>query len=179
MSDLETFLEVSNRFSRIAIMMYAVERELEKVLTLLRNKIRERGFTQLEVQEALGWGRSYISQLLTKQKSLRIEQVLLILNVIGVEPGEFFGELYNFHASEPGFEDPRRFSRYPSSLPRFPAGAAGQKDRPSEEFEHNFRELKSLLRGLLRLLDDKGILKAEELDAAVSASKSGSLIDDL
>ena len=159
-------------------MMYAVERELDRVLTLLRNKIRERGFTQLEVQEALGWGRSYISQLLTKQKSLRIEQILLILNVIGVEPGELFGELYNFH-SEPGFEDPRRYSRYPSSLPRFSAGAAGQKDRPNEEFEHNFQELKSLLRGLLRLLDDKGILKAEELDAAVSASESGSIIDDL
>ena len=71
-------------------MMRTIERELDRVLTLLRNKIRERGFTQLEVQEALGWGRSYISQLLTKQKSLRIEQVLLILNVVGVDPGEFF-----------------------------------------------------------------------------------------
>ena len=41
--------------------MTTLERELDRVLTLLRNKIRERGFTQLEVQEALGWGRSYIS----------------------------------------------------------------------------------------------------------------------
>ena len=80
------------------------ERELDRVLTLLRNKIRERGFTQLEVQEALSWGRSYISQLLTKQKSLRVEQVLLILEVIGVKPGEFFGELYHF----PQGEAPRR-----------------------------------------------------------------------
>ena len=79
-------------------MQKIVERELERVLTLLRNKIRERGFTQLEVQDALSWGRSYISQLLTKQKSLRVEQVLLILNVIGVEPGEFFAELYRFPA---------------------------------------------------------------------------------
>ena len=64
--------------------MMMVDAEVNRVLTLLRNKIRERGFTQLQVQEALSWGRSYISQLLTKQKSLRVEQVLLILNVIGV-----------------------------------------------------------------------------------------------
>ena len=38
--------------------MLSVDRELDRVLTLLRNKIRERGFTQLEVQEALSWGRS-------------------------------------------------------------------------------------------------------------------------
>ena len=69
-----------------------VEREVDR--SLLRNKIRASGFTQLEVQEALGWGRSYISQFLTKQKKLRLEQVLSILNVIEVEPAAFFGELY-------------------------------------------------------------------------------------
>ncbi len=74
--------------------MRQVERELDRCLTLLRDKIREQGFTQLEVQEALGWGRSYISQLLTRQKNLRIDQVVMIMNVIGVEPAEFFGELY-------------------------------------------------------------------------------------
>ena len=164
MPDFETFLEVTIHFSRIAIMMYAVERELDRVLTLLRNKIRERGFTQLEVQEALGWGRSYISQLLTKQKSLRIEQVLLILNVIGIDPREFFGELYNFPASGTRFEDPRSYSDYPPSLPRFSPGPAGQGDRPSEELENSFQEFNSRLLGLLRLLVDKGILKAEDLD---------------
>ncbi len=53
----------------------------------------QRGYTQLEVQQELGWGRSYISQLVTKQKSPRVEQVLLILGVIGVDPAEFFAEL--------------------------------------------------------------------------------------
>ena len=54
--------------------MRRVDRDLDRILTLLRNRIRERGFNQLEVQEALGWGRSYISQLLTQQKSLRIDR---------------------------------------------------------------------------------------------------------
>ena len=57
--------------------MRAVERDLDRILSLLRNRIRERGFTQLEVQETLGWGRSYISQLVTRQKSLRVEHVLM------------------------------------------------------------------------------------------------------
>ncbi len=74
--------------------MTAIERDIDKWLTLLRNKIVERGFTQAEIQEALGWGKSYISQLLTKQKPLQAEQTLLILSVIGVDPGTFFTELF-------------------------------------------------------------------------------------
>ena len=81
--------------------MRQTEAELNRYLTLLRDKIRERGHTQLEVQGALGWGRSYISQLLTKQKALRVEQVLLILKVIAVDPVEFFGSQY----WEPSDED--------------------------------------------------------------------------
>jgi transcriptional regulator with XRE-family HTH domain len=78
--------------------MDAIEKEVDRVLTLLRNKIRERGFTQLEVQSTLGWGRSYISQLLTKQKGLRVEQVLRILEVIGVDAFQFYAELYNLNS---------------------------------------------------------------------------------
>lgn len=78
----------------------SVERELDRTLTLLRNKIREQGFTQLQVQAELAWGRSYISQLLTKQKSLRVEQVLRILQVIHVDPADFYKELYRFPESE-------------------------------------------------------------------------------
>ncbi len=74
--------------------MRKIDRDIDRILTRLRNLIREQGFTQLGVQETLGWGRSYISQLLTKQKSLRLDQVLLILNVVGADPAEFFGEVY-------------------------------------------------------------------------------------
>ncbi len=155
--------------------MMTVERELDRVLTLLRNKIRERGFTQLEVQEALGWGRSYISQLLTKQKSLRVEQVLLILNVIGVDPSEFFGELYHFpSAGQHGAAAPS-FSRYASSAPGHSGGiASGSESATGDEFSRTFHELRALLRGLLWLLTDKGILDADELSTAVSSSSNES-----
>ncbi len=73
---------------------HEVENGIERMLTLLRKKIRGQDFTQIEIQEPLGWGRSYISQLLSRQKALRVDQVLTILNTIGVAPAAFFGELY-------------------------------------------------------------------------------------
>ncbi len=71
-----------------------VAAELERLVAHLRMTLRQAGFTQLEVQETVGWGHSYISQLFTRQKLLRVDQVLLILAVIGVEPAEFFREVY-------------------------------------------------------------------------------------
>ncbi len=127
-----------------------VDNEVDRYLTLLRNKIREKGFTQLQVQEALSWGRSYISQLLTRQKSLRIEQVLLILDVIGIDPADFFAELY-----------------YPGTVGnagrRSPAGFEAANGR----LAGNFEELRALVRGLVWLLVDKEIIDADDLTETV------------
>ena len=79
--------------------MLIVETEVDRCLRLLRLKMREQGFSQTKVQKMLGWGESYISQLMTKQKCLRYAHVLAILNVIGVEPGAFFGELFGTGAA--------------------------------------------------------------------------------
>ena len=69
-------------------------RDITRYLSLLRNVIHESGWTQLEVQAQLCWGRSYISQLITGTKALRVDQVLSILKTIDVSPGEFFARLY-------------------------------------------------------------------------------------
>ncbi len=121
--------------------------EVARYLTLLRNKIRHQGFTQLEVQEALGWGRSYISQLLTKQKALRVEQVLLILSVVGIDPREFFQELYG-----------AAFYRGP----RLQTQEAGE-----ETLHRELEELRSLVHGLADLLLGEGLITAEDLSVAV------------
>ena len=120
--------------------MLSIDHEVERFLTLIRNKIRERGYTQLEVQESLGWGRSYISQLLTRQKGLRVEQVLSMLDIIGVEPASFFAELYGSASIE--------------SAPQN-AGVA--------ELRRDLREMRTLLRGLVDLLVDNNLIQAEEL----------------
>ena len=136
--------------------MRQVEAEVDRYLTLLRNVIRQRGFTQLEVQQALGWGRSYISQLLTKQKALRVEQVLLILNVIGVDPVEFFAELYGW----PG-------APYAASGPAL----APMDPEQAEERQREIQELRGLLNGVVGLLVEKGVIGGEELRVAVEAAE--------
>ena len=133
--------------------MADVNREIDLILTLLRNKIRERGFTQLEVQAALGWGRSYISQLFTKAKTLRVDQILLMLNVIGVHPAEFYGELYRRPRETAAWE---------------PTDAGAATDRESiDDLRHSSQELGAVMRGLLALLIDKGIITPSELSEAV------------
>lgn len=128
-----------------------VRAEVDRALTLLRNKIRERGFTQLEVQQALSWGRSYISQLLTRQKALRLEQILSILNVIEIEPGEFFAELYQYPRGGSG--------RWPAVV-------------DAEELESNARklgELDALVRNLLQVLIDRGLVDRVDLPSTADS----------
>ena len=133
--------------------MWPLEAELDRCLTLIRNKIRAQGFTQLEVQEALGWGRSYISQLLTKQKALRVEQVLLILDVIDVDAAEFFAELYPGPGLRPGLSfDARRPARWPE-----------------------LEELRAELKALVEVLIQKGIVTGGDVGSASRAAARESL----
>ncbi len=120
--------------------MRNIDRDLDRILTHLRRLIRERGFTQMEVQDTLGWGRSYLSQLLTQQKSLRVDQVLLILKAIDADPGAFFGEIYQLGG-----------------------------DRPPAEVDvgANLHRLGMLVEGLVTVLRQKGLISASDLAAAI------------
>ncbi len=141
--------------------MTSAEKEVDRVLTLLRNKIREQNFTQLEVQQALGWGRSYISQLLTQQKSLRVEQVLLILGVIGIDAAKFFAELYNFPGSGFGGESAQKV-----------AAASAATNAALTALRQELEEQRELVRSLLRLLVDKQVVTLEELSGSTLAMTS-------
>ncbi len=68
--------------------------QVDRMLSWLRETIRMHGHTQHDVQAKLGWGGSYISQILTKQKTLRFDQLFKILTVVDADPGEFFAELF-------------------------------------------------------------------------------------
>lgn len=130
--------------------MRTIDRDLDRILTRLRNLIRERGFTQLEVQEQLGWGRSYISQLLTKQKSLRVEQVLLILNVINADAAEFFGDVYQIGEGHPGRET---------------ASAV-------DDIGADLHRLGMLFEGLVGLLKRKNLITASDLADAIKKARA-------
>ncbi len=138
--------------------MRKIDRDLDRILSHLRQLIRERGFTQMEVQEILGWGRSYISQLLTKQKSLRLEQVLMILNVIRVKPEAFFAEIYQY--GEP-YRPHRRVSPVPFLTDGLDASA------PAAEL----RRLRALSLGLVSVLQKKALINASELAQAIEKAE--------
>ena len=136
-----------------------LDHEIDRTLDLLRFKMQERGFTQLTVQDRLGWGRSYISQLFTKQKGLRVDQVLRILDVIGVEPAEFYVELYLW---------PRDFAR--NLLPQLQA--LGELD--DEATADLGTDLRGQLLELTRFLLGNGILTPGDLFPSGTQSVSES-----
>ena len=156
-------LENSTLSSRISIMS-SVEREIDRILLLLRHKIRERGFNQLEVQTKLDWGRSYVSQLLTKQKSLRVEQLLMILEAIGVEAREFFAELYPL--PQPDAHVHHLDARAgPQGGASFDGALVSSRD-----FLQDYGEFRATVRGVVEVLVDKDFVTLEEIDTAVKAA---------
>ena len=137
--------------------MSSVEKEVDRILSLLRKKISERGFTQLEVQAKLDWGRSYLSQLFTKQKTLRVEQVLLILEAIDVPFNEFYAELYGFPL--PGL---KRRSGHPDPVPERPALGAAFHD-----VYVDYRSQRALVHGVVQVLVDKDLATLQEIIEAM------------
>ena len=132
------------------------KRIVDRILIRLRRVIQERGFTQLEVEEVLGWGRGYISQLVTRRKAVRIEQILLILNIINVTPEDFFGEIFllgNRAAT-------RRRAHRPVSV----LDAAGSMD-------DDLYRIKLLYDALVSVLTRKGLLDAASLERAIERAK--------
>ena len=134
----------------------AVDLEVRRTLDLLRKVLRRQGFTQITVQEALGWGRTYISQLLRRQKSLRYDQILTILEVIDYPSEEFFIELFEL-------ED------YFRSRPPRPPGeppAPQPPPKPAKASRAPLREvgvrLRSLADPLVQTLVAKGLVGSEE-----------------
>lgn len=119
---------------------------VDRMLNLLRSKMQEVGMSQLDVQVALSWGRTYISQLFRKQKALRVDQVLKILETLGVEPKDFFAELFGL--SEPTSTVPTRSQREHLdrvlSEPSQARQRTGQREDPSvshKEFSATVRSL--------------------------------------
>ena len=131
--------------------------EVDRMLKLLREKIRDQGFTQLKVQEALGWGRTYISQLFRKQKSLRFDQILLILQVIEIDAAEFFAEFYAIPYQD-GY-----------GRPRLAKGARGRYASRFDDVFLDLDEMRVTLDTLTRHLVEKEIIDSDEFEAALEA----------
>lgn len=71
--------------------------------------LTDRGRSQRSVEEALGWGVGYLSQLLRPgSPDLKVKHLLAILKELRVSPREFFAGLY---AGDEELEDVETMSR--------------------------------------------------------------------
>lgn len=71
----------------------AQQRDFQRIAEELRRQIAAAGLSQRALAAKLGWGRGYVSQLLTGAVDLKVKHVLEILELLQVPPGEFFARL--------------------------------------------------------------------------------------
>ena len=67
----------------------------------LRRAVADSGRSLREVEDAIGMGRDYLSQLLRGNVDLKVKQVYAVLGAIGLAPAAFFGTLHPAPAARP------------------------------------------------------------------------------
>jgi transcriptional regulator with XRE-family HTH domain len=71
------------------------QKEVERVLQLLKGVLRMLGITSREVERRLGVAPSYLSRVFTGAVELKLEHVIAVCRVIGLHPAEFFCLAYS------------------------------------------------------------------------------------
>ena len=77
-----------------AVMKREARPDVDQLARHLRLWIQARRMTLQAVEGELGMGVGYLGQLLRGNLDLKVKHVLAVLEVIGVEPAEFFSSLY-------------------------------------------------------------------------------------
>ena len=80
-------------------------RDIKPILEELRLMIRRSELSQRQVEEAAGFSRGYLSQLLAQNLDLKVWHLLAILDIFGEAPGDFFRRVRP--GRRPGQEPPR------------------------------------------------------------------------
>ncbi len=63
---------------------------VQRVLDTLKTVMRLLGVTNREVESRMGWSHGYLSRIFSGTIELRVEHVLRIVEIIGLDPAEFF-----------------------------------------------------------------------------------------
>lgn len=120
---------------------------------LLRSLIERRGTSTAAVGEAVGLAEDEVERLLAGAGRLDLARVERVLGHLGESPATFFATLYagtaepasSAPSAAPATNGPR-----PSPAPEDPV--------PREEVEALLRELRSMIDGMMRVLDAKQLL---------------------
>jgi transcriptional regulator with XRE-family HTH domain len=73
---------------------------MDRVRRLLELFVREAGLPYAEVTQRLGWTPGTVSRLFGGKRELRVEQLLAILDVLGISASRFFSVAERFDALE-------------------------------------------------------------------------------
>ena len=71
-----------------------IEDEVRRATKLLETVMQAAGLTRKDLDQRLGAGPGYISQVLTGRMELKFRHILAILRALDVDPGIFFQTLY-------------------------------------------------------------------------------------
>lgn len=124
------------------------------VVERLRATVESRGWSIYRVEKQLERGRGYVADALRGDKKISVELICEVLEVIGVEPADFFGKMIPSRASgeQPHGEQPpvRRRGRRPkgASVPPPP------------------RSVSTLIQAVLVVLARRGVLSLDEVEQA-------------
>ncbi len=72
----------------------AIEDEVRRATKLLETVMQAAGLTRKELDQKLGAGPGYVSQVLTGRMELEFRHILAILRALDLQPGVFFQTLY-------------------------------------------------------------------------------------
>ncbi len=109
---------VASRFDTIGAMEKKLVQERDEVVDRIRRELRvlilESGLTQRQVEEANGYAKGYLSQVLNGSITLTVRHMYGVLMAIGVEASEFFARVL---PELPRFDEIReRMARYDAAL---------------------------------------------------------------
>ena len=70
------------------------DQEIRRLLELFATLIRVAGRSRQSIEQQLGLSSGYLSKILGGTVELRVEHVLMILEAVGLPPGDFFRMAY-------------------------------------------------------------------------------------
>lgn len=131
-------------------------RDVKPILEALRLMIRRSELSQRQVEEAAGFSRGYLSQLLAQNLDLKVWHLLSILDLFDEHPGDFFDRV------RPG-------SRRPDPLADFASRSASSGDELLDSIDRLYHVSVDSLSQLRRRL--------ERVDGAMEELEARGLIE--
>ena len=145
----------------------------DRLVARLKYLIELRGMSVARVEQELGRSRGFLGDALRGDKRLPVETILEVLDLLQVDPARFFA------GARPGR---RGWGRYAPDRSSRTSVADDSVEDPLRRIRDNLGDgsieieaVARVLRAVVRLLDEKGYLRREELASALSSGgRSGS-----